>query len=421
MEGTFFIIPGRVDRPNSPYMTWAQVQAIYDAGNEIGGHTRDHVNLIDPMLSDAQVQDQICGGRQDLLDRGYPQVSFAYPFGDHDVRSEGFVQSCGYLTGRRVSGLGGEGEPKADTIPPEDQWLVRTRGSVDVNDTLPEIEDWITDAEAVDAGNGSADAWFTLVFHHLCDPTVGTDCSDPNGVDDQYITPQDFETLLDFLQAHQPATLVRPMAQVMDPIPPSSQISCNGTTCQPSAYGNPASVTFSANDTGGSGISGVRGIRYTTDGSTPNGSSPLYVPGTSAPVGVGSTTTIRFRGEDNARNLESTVHSQTIEIAATGGGSVLGAFASSKSLRNATTRLTLEVTGPGELSVKGAKIKPASASVREAGRVTLVIKASKVGRNVLRRRGKLVVPVRVTFIPLTGAVSTRSCDLKLLLKRRHRG
>ena len=159
MDGTFYIITNRVGRPNSQYMTWSDVQTIYDDGNEIGGHTRDHTHLNDPTFTDAQIQDQICGGRQDLLARGYPQVSFAYPFGDHDARSEGFVQSCGYLSGRGVSGLQqATGEPDAEWIPPSNQWVVRTRGSVDVNDTLPEIEDWIADAEAVDAGNDSADA-----------------------------------------------------------------------------------------------------------------------------------------------------------------------------------------------------------------------------------------------------------------------
>jgi peptidoglycan/xylan/chitin deacetylase (PgdA/CDA1 family) len=413
MDGTFYIITNRVGQTSKGYMTWNDVQSIYDHGNEIGGHTRDHVHLNDPLLTDTQVQDQICGGRQDLLARGYPQVSFAYPFGDHDARSEGFVQSCGYLTGRRVSGLGGEGEPKADTIPPQDQWLVRTRGSVDVNDTLPEIEDWITDAEAVDAGNGSADAWFTLVFHHICDPNA-TNCADPNGVDSQYITPQDFDTLLDFIQAHEPTTLARPMAQVMDPAAPSSQISCNGAACQSSLYAGPVSVTLSANDTGGSGVSGIQNIRYTTDGSNPTESSPVYA----GPISVGSTTTIKFRAEDNARNVESPVHSQTIEVAA---GGTLGAFASSKSLRNGTARLTLEVTGAGELDAADAgsraRIKPASAFSPQAGRVTLIVKASKRGRKLLRRRGKFVVPVRVTFAPLTGSPTTRTFGVRLRTTR----
>jgi peptidoglycan/xylan/chitin deacetylase (PgdA/CDA1 family) len=432
VTGTFYIISGRVGQTAKGYMTWSQVQSIFDAGNEIGGHTRNHVHLAG--LTAQQQNAEICGGRDDLLSKGYPQVSFAYPFGDHDATSEAQVEACDYLSGRRVGGIGGTGEPKADTIPPQDQWLVRTRGSVDVNDTLPEIKDWITDAEAVDAGNGSADAWFTLVFHHLCDPNV-SNCSDPNGVDGQYITPQDFDSLLDFLE-DQNSTQVLPMAQVMDPNPPTSQIECNGDACQSGLYGDPVSATLSASDTGGSGVSGVQNIRYTTDGSNPNGSSPIY----SGAISVGSTTTIRFRAEDNARNVESPIHSQTIAIASPpeggggtpgGDGGTLGALASSRSLPNGTARLVFAVGGPGTLDAVDAgshaaakksgraRIKPASKFVAEAGDATLVIRASKVGKGILRRKGKMTVPVRVTFTPQSGSPASRTVKLKLRLKRRH--
>ena len=106
-------------------------------------------------------------------------------------------------------------------------------------------------------------------------------------------------------------THVLPIAKVMDPNPPSSRITCNGAACQSTLYADPVSVTLSATDTGRStGASGVQNIRYTTDGSNPTGSSPIYT----GPINVSSTTTINFRAEDNARNVESPVHSQTIQI-----------------------------------------------------------------------------------------------------------
>jgi peptidoglycan/xylan/chitin deacetylase (PgdA/CDA1 family) len=416
MDGTFYIITNRVGNTADGYMTWDQVQSIFDAGNEIGGHTQNHLHL--DTLPPAQQQSEICGGRDALLARGYPQVSFAYPFGDHDATTEGLVQQCGYLSGRRVGGIGDSPLPKADTIPPIDgQWLVRTRGSVDVSDELDEIKAWITDAEAVDAVNGSADVWFTLVFHHLCDPMV-TDCGLSSPVEDQYITPQDFEMLLDFLEAREPTTRVETMARVMDPIPPSSQILCNGAPCTSGVYGSPASVTLSATDAGPStGVSGVQNIRYTTHGSAPTSSSPIYT----GPISVGSTTTIRFRAEDNAGNVESPVHSQTIAVATL---SVL----SRKSLANGTAKLTFLAPGPGTIvaiDASGAgssafaakkrtpRIKRASKAVPQAGRVTLVIRANKAGKRILRRKGKLSVPVRVTFTAVTGASTQQTVKVKL--------
>ncbi len=111
-------------------MTWSQVQSIHDAGNEIGGETQNKAHL--GTLSEDQQRAEICGGRQSLLARGYPQVSFAYPFTDFTATSQSLVQECGYLSGRDVTGLGKTGQPKAETIPPLNPWAVRTRGSVDV-------------------------------------------------------------------------------------------------------------------------------------------------------------------------------------------------------------------------------------------------------------------------------------------------
>ena len=309
MHGTFYIIPGRVDRPNSQYMTWANVQTIYAAGNEIGGHTQNHLHL--PDLSASQQQSEICGGRDSLLAKGYPQISFAYPFGDHDSTSEQLVQQCGYLSGRGVGGLRDTGEPDADTIPPRNPWVLPTPGSIDIDDTLPNIKQWIMDAEAAGA---SGHSWINLVIHHLCDPDV-TDCSDPSGVDDAYITPQDFDSLLDWLQPRAlTGTHVKTVEEVMtgsapqDTTAPVSSIKCNGASCSSGFYNAAVSATLSATDnTGGSGL---KEIRYTTDGSNPTSSSPVY----SAAIPVNSTTTIKWRAEDNAGNVESPVHSQLISI-----------------------------------------------------------------------------------------------------------
>ncbi|HEY6771908.1 MAG TPA: polysaccharide deacetylase family protein [Solirubrobacterales bacterium] len=426
MDATFYIITDRVSvRPG--VFTWDDIASLFADGNEIGGHTTNHVSLTEETPEEAMAA--VCDARQVLLAHGYPQVSFAYPRGDNDAATEQIVEECGYLSGRDVT-VTADWPMQGETIPPADPLAIRTPGSIDVDDTLASIEQRITAVEAADDANGSADAWIPLVIHHICDPNV-TNCSDLNGVADQYITPQDFDSLLDWLQAREPTTRVETMARVMDPAPPTSQISCNGAACQLAGYESPVSVTLSATDTGRStGASGVQNIRYTTDGSNPTSSSPVY----SGPISVASTTTIKFRAEDNAGNVESPVHSETIEVALPPATSsaTLAAF-SSKSFRNGTAKLKLDVTGPGELEAADAstgtataaagrlaRIKPSSKTVAQPGTVTLVIRASKAGKRILRRKGKMTVPVRVTFTPLSGSAASQTVKLKLRLIR-HRG
>jgi hypothetical protein len=214
-------------------------------------------------------------------------------------------------------------------------------------------------------------------------------------------------------------TRVKTVAEVIDPDtqPPTSQISCDGAPCQTGFYSHPVSATLSATDPGSSGL---KGIRYTTDGSVPNSSSPLYT----GPIPVNSPITIRFRAEDHVGNVEP-VKSQTIQVAF--------GLRSIRSLAGGKARIILDVSGPGGLeavdgSVAGAsavgakrrrgRIRPTSKFVPQAGSATLLILPSKAGKRKLRRKGKLTVPVRVTFTPVAGVATSQTFKVKLRLKRR---
>jgi hypothetical protein len=415
MNATYYIITGRVG--NAGYFTWNEIASLFANGNEVGGHTTNHVDMTTETPEEARAA--VCDARQVLLAQGYPQVSFAYPRGNFDATAEQIVEECGYASGREVSSISMGEWPGAETIPPLNRWAIRTPGSIDANDTLPEIQDFITDAEAIDAGNGSLGAWVPLVFHHICDPNV-SDCDDPNGVDGQYITPSDFDALLDWLELREPSgTRVETVAQVIDPDTqvPTSQISCDGGPCQAGFYGHPVVATLSATDPGSSGL---KGVRYTTDGSDPTASSPLYT----GPIQVNSPTTIKYRAEDHVGNLEP-VKSQTIQVAFV--------LRSIRSRVNGKARIVLDVSGPGGLeavdgSVAGAsavgakrrtgRIRPTSKFVPQGGQVALDIVPSKAGKRKLRRKGKLAVPVRVTFTPVAGVATTQTFKVKLRLKRR---
>ncbi len=199
MRGTFFVIPSRIGG-ESTYLTWAEIAAIYADGNEIGGHTVSHPDLT--ALSPDQQREEICGARQDLLARGYPQLSFAYPFGHYDATSEALAQECGYASARQSGGIA---QYPAESIPPLNRWAIRTRTSVRPWETVDDLERSVMAAEAVPG------SWLIFVFHRVCNPASETNCPS-----DWRTTPAILDGFLDWLQGRELlGTHVRTIGEVV--------------------------------------------------------------------------------------------------------------------------------------------------------------------------------------------------------------
>ena len=104
LHATWYIPSGLVGRP--AYMTWEQLQALQNDGNEIGGHGLDHVNI--GGLSPADLRHQVCDDRKNLMDHGFTPASFAYPFGGYSEAAKAVVRECGYSDARTIAaGPGG--------------------------------------------------------------------------------------------------------------------------------------------------------------------------------------------------------------------------------------------------------------------------------------------------------------------------
>src|SRR5678816_582674 len=74
MHATFFVNSPRIGQTG--YMSLTQVRDLRDRGNEIGGHTLDHLHLT--QLDPATAQQQICDDRSALIAMGFDTKSFAY-------------------------------------------------------------------------------------------------------------------------------------------------------------------------------------------------------------------------------------------------------------------------------------------------------------------------------------------------------
>jgi len=258
LHGTFYIISGALNNAAnvSPgYMTWSQVESLYQAGNEIGSHTVLH-EALDQVDNDEAIQ-EICQDRYDLMNPPGlaagslgPITSFAYPDGEgiatgnpntttdpsswtstssdgaSTTTIESILQACGLNSARTVDGVdSGSGTPASVPLTSADQYDPTTAdsatafddpldmpttpsiGSDDGITTASQVESWVTGAESADA---STNGWLSLTFHDICSTT----CDSPDGY--QMATTQ-FTSLMTWIQQQEQAgnIVVRTMGQVV--------------------------------------------------------------------------------------------------------------------------------------------------------------------------------------------------------------
>jgi Polysaccharide deacetylase len=202
MHATFLVNTGPILAGNPNKLTGAQLQTIFSDGNEIAGHTLDHVNVQPLSITDARYQ--ICTDRNNLLDMGFQPTSFAYPFASFDIASEDAAHYCNYNDASATAGLTLKG-PAANSVPPVDPYAIRTAPAVKKSTKLNTLEQYVLNAEAFAQANGST--WVIFVFHHLCDAHCGP----------YVISPGKFNAFLDFLGTEATnGVVVKTMAEVMD-------------------------------------------------------------------------------------------------------------------------------------------------------------------------------------------------------------
>jgi len=178
MHATYYVNTGVLG--DSAHLSWVQLQSLFAAGNDIGGHTLTHANLKHLKTADARLQ--VCQDRDNMIANGLQPTAFAYPFGSFDAGTEQIVQACGYNSGRGVSGVN-DRTVFGETIPPADPYATRTPPNPKQGTTVATIEGYVTAAEQHGGG------WVQLVFHHICD-----------NCDAYSITAANFQALLDWLQ-----------------------------------------------------------------------------------------------------------------------------------------------------------------------------------------------------------------------------
>ncbi|MDB5947265.1 MAG: polysaccharide deacetylase family protein [Ramlibacter sp.] len=106
-SATCYIVSGQVGGSNvwdhgkgvpaRPLMDEAQLKAWHAGGQEVGAHTRSHVDLL--TADDATARDEIAGCKRELEQRLGAEVRhFCYPYGSHRAEHVEMVRRAGYAT-----------------------------------------------------------------------------------------------------------------------------------------------------------------------------------------------------------------------------------------------------------------------------------------------------------------------------------
>jgi peptidoglycan/xylan/chitin deacetylase (PgdA/CDA1 family) len=111
---TIFVVTGKAGTCNDwseagaqlhgrALLSWPEVRELRDGGMQFGSHTRTHARLTAVPLQ--QARQEVEGSRTDLeRELGAPVRLLAYPYGEHDVRTQALAEEADFLGSCAVQG-----------------------------------------------------------------------------------------------------------------------------------------------------------------------------------------------------------------------------------------------------------------------------------------------------------------------------
>ena len=287
VRATFYINSGAVDaRGGFGTMSWDWVRDLALAGHEIGGHTRDHVDISGDHLTLAEKWQQACDDRARLVEKGFRPVTFAYPEGGTDDLAREILQGCGYQSARKAGGLLPTGPRYADQTPPIDGPLgIRILGTTDNG---PITLDYLKGA--VEAANANGGGWLPMLFHRVCYKANAdyADCmAKYRSVDAAVI--EDFLTWMDGQKAS--GMSIKPVSEVLNGGVPTPVVTVTGPMAGSTVTSGRPALSGRANGAGPVEIRIFKGAYsmgapLTTLSATPGGGSWTATPSSPLPQGT---------------------------------------------------------------------------------------------------------------------------------------
>lgn len=217
LPATSFVISncvGMATIPNScpadsgmSYMTWEQIAQLRDTyGWEIGGHSAAHPMLATDNLTDAQLTQEIAGGKQAMVDHGISPTSFATPYGDYDNRVLAEIAKS-YASHRGFWDVDPNVWPYNNHIINN----MQVQAGVSVASVQARIDQAVTNKE-----------WLVLTFHGI-EPTPS---SDP---EDYQYSAADLSTIAAYIKSKQDAGLLKAVKMQDGPITSTTNLLSGGS------------------------------------------------------------------------------------------------------------------------------------------------------------------------------------------------
>ncbi|HEU5229255.1 MAG TPA: polysaccharide deacetylase family protein, partial [Ktedonobacteraceae bacterium] len=163
--GTFYLVPNFLNTPH--YLTTDQARKIQRAGNEIGSHTMNHLDLTEQ--STGKVSQELVQSKQVLAAQFGSIKNFAAPFGAFNYQVTHQIQKS--YSSDRTTELGFNNQENFNPYEILSQNIYNTT-------TVAEVNQWLDQATR-------EKTWLVLTFHQV------DDSHSPYAM-----TPQDFEAIL---------------------------------------------------------------------------------------------------------------------------------------------------------------------------------------------------------------------------------
>jgi peptidoglycan/xylan/chitin deacetylase (PgdA/CDA1 family) len=257
LTGTDYAISGCVGMttvPNTcnangatPYMSWAQVQALQNSyGWEIGSHTVDHDCLAssaktDPSdcanpapLTTAQVDAELANSKSALAANGINATDFAPPYGDYN--NNVLAQIAKYYASMRQF----KNASNNSNVWPYSDYYLQDQTILQTTDTVADVESMIAKAE-------TGKQWLVLTFHDI-------EASPSKTPDNYQYGTAELAQIAAYVQAQQNAGLIQSVHVNAGLVTSATNLFANGSFSDGIADGwttdSPTNITSDTGDNG---------------------------------------------------------------------------------------------------------------------------------------------------------------------------